>query len=58
MTAENCLFHGSRDCPASRELETLDYQINQRLHAEKIIRETRDALTSILSDIRKQKEEA
>ena len=58
MTADNCLFHGSRDCPAARELETLDDQINQRLHAEKVIRDTRDALTSILSDIRKRKEEA
>ena len=55
MTADNCLFHGSRDCPAARELEHLDWQINQRLHAEKIIRETRDALTSILSDIRKER---
>lgn len=58
MTTENCLFHGSGDCPAERELETLDDQINQRLHAEKVIRETRDALTSILSDIWKRKEEA
>ena len=58
MTAENCLFHGSRDCPAARELDDLDWQINKRLYAEKIIRETRDALTSILSDMRKQKEEA
>ena len=58
MTAENCLFHGSRDCPAARELDGLDWQINRRLHAEQVISETRDALTSILSDIRKRKEEA
>ena len=58
MTAENCLFHGSHDCPALRELTTLDNQINRRLHAELVIRETRDALKSILSDIRKRKEEA
>ncbi len=58
MTAENCLFHGSHDCPAARELTTLDNQINRRLHAELVIRETRDALKSILSDIWKRKEEA
>ena len=52
MTADNCLFHGSRDCPASRELDDLDWQINQRLHAEKIIRETRDALKELLGEIR------
>ncbi len=52
MTDDNCLFHGSRDCPAARELEGLDWQINRRLHAEKIIRETRDALTSLLEEIR------
>ena len=51
---DNCLFHGSRDCPAARELETLDDQINRRLHAEKIIRETRDALTSLLGEIRER----
>ena len=44
MTAENCLFHGSRDRPAARELTTLDNQINRRLHAELVIRETRGAL--------------
>jgi hypothetical protein len=33
MTAENCLFHGSSDCPAARELTTLDYQINRRVPA-------------------------
>lgn len=58
MTAENCLFHGSHDCPAARELATLDYQINRRMHAELVIRETRDALKSILGDIRERKEEA
>jgi hypothetical protein len=58
MTAENCLFHGSSDCPAARELATLDNQINRRLHAELVIRETRDALKSILGDIQKRKEEA
>lgn len=58
MTAENCLFHGSSDCHAARELATLDNQINRRLHAELVIRETRDALKSILSDIQKRKEEA
>ena len=57
MTAENCLFHGSRDCPAARELETLDDQINRRLHAEKIIRETRDALTALLGEIRERRHE-
>ena len=54
MTADNCLFHGSRDCPASRELDGLDWQINRRLHAEKIIRETRDALTALLGEIRER----
>ena len=54
MTAENCLFHGSRDCPAARELETLDYQINRRMHAEQVIRETRDALTALLGEIRER----
>ena len=54
MTADNCIFHGSRDCPAERELEGLDWQINQRLHAEKIIRETRDALTALLGEIRER----
>ena len=54
MTSDNCPFHGSRDCPAARELETLDDQINQRLHAEKIIRETRDALTELLGEIRER----
>lgn len=48
MTAENCLFHGSRDCPAAREFDSLDWQINRRLHAEQVIRETRDALTALL----------
>ena len=55
MTADNCLFHGSRDCPAARELEGLDWQINQRLYAEKVIRETRDALTALLGEIRETK---
>ena len=54
MTSDNCLFHGSRDCPAARELETLDYQINRRLRAEQVIRETRDALTALLVEIREK----
>lgn len=41
MTAENCLFHGSHDCPAARELETLDYQIN-RIGCERIKRHILD----------------
>lgn len=54
MTAENCLFHGSRDCPAARELDGLDWQINRRLRAEQVIRETRDALTALLGEIRER----
>ena len=54
MTAENCLFHGSRDCPAARELDGLDWQINRRLHAEQVIRETRDALKALLGEIRER----
>lgn len=51
---DNCLFHGSRDCPAARELDGLDWQINRRLHAEQVIRETRDALTALLGEIRER----
>ena len=54
MTANNCLVHSSRDCPAARELEGLDWQINRRLHAEQVIRETRDALTSLPGEIRER----
>ena len=55
MTDDNCLLHGSRDCPAARELDGLDWQINQRLHAEKVIRDTRDALTALLGEIRERR---
>ena len=54
MTAENCLFDGSRDCPAARELDGLDWQISRRLRAEQVIRETRDALTALLGEIRER----
>jgi hypothetical protein len=51
---DNCLFHGSRDCPAARELDGLDWQINRRLHAEQVIRDTRDALKALLGEIRER----
>ena len=30
----NCKYHGTEKCPAERELDTLDEQINMRMKAE------------------------
>ena len=38
------------------ELVGIDWQINQRLYAEQVIRETRDALNALLGDIREREE--
>jgi len=39
MSEPVCIFHGATDCPAARELETLDDQIEGRLRAETLLEE-------------------
>ena len=51
MAEPVCLFHGATDCPAARELETLDDQIEGRLRAEKLLNELFTKIDRLLAAV-------
>lgn len=51
MSDPVCLFHGAADCPAARELETLDNQIEGRLRAESLLEELYAKIDRLLASV-------